>query len=84
MWRWLLRIAPKGYVAPVAVVFAILTYERGEGALAQRAIDRALDDEAEYQMAKLLRRTFGAGWPPSTFVAMREELHPRVCAALFG
>jgi len=84
MWRWLLRIAPKGYVAPVAVIFATASYERGEGALAQRALDRAIADDAGYQMAKLLRRTFAAGWPPESFSAMRAELHPKICALLFS
>ena len=84
MWRWLLRIAPPGYAAPVAVIFATMSYERGDGALAQRALDRAFDENPKYQMAKLLRRTFAAGWPPSTFTQMRAELHPKICAALFG
>jgi hypothetical protein len=84
MWRWILRIAPKGYVAAVAVIFATASYERGEGALAQRALDRAFEDDQKYSMAKLLRRTFAAGWPPSSFTAMREELHPKICASLFA
>jgi len=84
MWRWVLRIAPKGYVAPVAVIFATASYERGEGALAQRSLDRAIEDDAGYQMAKLLRRTFAAGWPPESFSAMRAELHPKICAHLFS
>jgi hypothetical protein len=84
MWRWILRIAPRGYVAPVSTIFATMTYERGEGALAQRALDRAFDDDPKYQMAKLLRRTFAAGWPPSAFSQMRAELHPKICEALFG
>jgi len=84
MWRWLLRIAPRGYVAPVATVFAASSYELGEGALAQRALDRAFEDDPKYQMAKLLRRTFTAGWPPSAFTEMRADLHPKICAALFS
>jgi len=84
MWRWLLRIAPKGYVAPVAVIFATSSYERGDGALAQRALDRAFEDSPKYQMAKLLRRTFAAGWPPSAFSQMRADLHPKICAAIYG
>ena len=83
MWRWLLRIAPRGYVAPVAVIFAAMSYERGDGALAQRALDRAFEDSPKYQMAKLLRRTFAAGWPPSAFTQMRADLHPKICAAIF-
>lgn len=84
MWRWLLRIAPAGYVAPIAVIFATMSYERGEGALAQRALDRALEDIPGYQMAKLLRRTFAAGWPPSAFTQMRADLHPKICAAIYA
>jgi hypothetical protein len=84
MWRWLMRIAPAGYVAPVAVIFATMSYERGDGALAQRALDRAMADSPGYQMAKLLRRTFAAGWPPSAFTQMRADLHPKICAAIFG
>jgi len=83
-WRWLLTMAPPGYVAPVAVIFAALCYEQGEGALAQRSLDRAFDDDSSYQMAKLLRRTFAAGWPPSAFTQMRADLHPKICAALFA
>jgi hypothetical protein len=84
MWRWLLRVAPVGYVAPVAVIFATISYERGDGALAQRALDRAMVDSPGYQMAKLLRRTFAAGWPPSAFTQMRADLHPKICASIFG
>jgi len=83
MWRWLLRIAPRGFVAPVATLFATMTYERGDGALAQRALERAFEDDGKYQMAKLLRRTFAAGWPAHSFTQMRAELHPKICAALF-
>ena len=84
MWRWLLRVAPRGYVAPVAVIFATASYERGDGALAQRALDRAFEDSPKYQMTKLLRRTFAAGWPPSAFSQMRADLHPKICAAIYG
>jgi hypothetical protein len=84
MWRELLLIAPRGFVAPIASIFAALAYERGEGALAHKALDRALADDERYSLALLLRRVFTAGWPPQSFSAMRAELHPKVVAALFG
>lgn len=84
MWRWLMRIAPDGYVAPVATLFAVTSYERGDGALAQKALERAFDDDSKYPLARLLRRSFAAGWPPSSFAQMRADLHPKVCAKLFG
>ena len=84
MWRWLMRLAPGGYIAPVATLFSVASYERGDGALAQRALERALEDDPQYPLAKLLRRSFAAGWPPSSFATMRADLHPKVCAKLFG
>ena len=84
MWRELLLIAPRGFVAPIASIFAALAYERGEGALAHKALDRALADDERYSLALLLRRVFTAGWPPQSFSAMLAELHPKVVAAIFG
>jgi hypothetical protein len=84
LWRWMMRIAPQGYVAPVATLFAVASYERGDGTLAQRALERTFDDDPSYPLARLLRRSFAAGWPPSSFSTMRAELHPKVVAKLFG
>lgn len=83
MWRYLLRIAPAGFVAPVGSLLGALSYEKGEGALAQRCLDRALSDDPSYSLAALLRRVFTAGWPPESFGAMRRDLHPKVCAGIF-
>jgi hypothetical protein len=83
MWRELLRLAPRGYVAPIACIVAAMAYEGGDGALAHKALDRAFDDDEHYPLASLLRRVFNAGWPPESFASMRAELHPKVIAAIF-
>ena len=83
MWRELLRLAPIGLVAPIACIVAAMAYENGDGALAQRALDRAIADDASYPLAALLRRVFNAGWPPQSFAQMRAELHPKVIATIF-
>ncbi len=84
MWRHLLQIAPPQFIAPVASLFAAIAYENGEGALAHRALDRALADQSDYSLARLLRRVFSSGWPPSGFAQLRSELHPRVTKTIFG
>ena len=84
MWRDLLVIAPRGFVAPIASVFAAIAYERGEGALAHKALDRAVADDEHYSLALLLRRVFTAGWPAQSFTKMRTDLHPKVVATIFG
>ena len=84
MWSQLLRLAPKGFIAPIACIYASLAYEREEKSVAMEALDKALDDDPTYVLAPLLRRVFRAGWPPLTFAAMREELHPKVCKVIFG
>ena len=84
MWKELLRIAPVGYVAPIASIFAAVAYESGQGALAHKALDRALIDNPGYSLALLLRRVFSAGWPAAAFIQMREQLHPKVKTAIFS
>jgi len=84
MWKELLRIAPVGYVAPIASIFAAVAYESVQGALAHKALDRALIDNPGYSLALLLRRVFSAGWPAAAFIQMREQLHPKVKTAIFS
>ena len=83
LWRWIVRIAPSRYVAPVATLLAATSYEKGDGVLAQSALDRALESDDEYPLAHLLKRVFAAGWPPETFATMRRELHPKISSAIF-
>lgn len=83
MWREILRLAPRGFVAPIACIVAAMAYESGDGALAQKALDRAVEDDERYPLAQLLRRVFNAGWPPESFAQMRSELHPKVVASIF-
>jgi hypothetical protein len=84
LWYWLMNFAPTGYIAPVACIFATCAYEASESELAQSALDRAISDCPNYPLALLLRRVFCASWPSSSFAVMRGELHPRICATLFG
>ncbi len=83
-WRWLVRIAPAGYIAPVATLFAAISYEKGDGALAQKALFRADEDQPAYPLTALLRQVFTGGWPPETFASMRADLHPKICDLLFS
>jgi hypothetical protein len=82
LWRWLLTLAPMGTVAPVACLTAATAYELGDGALAQRALDRAFLDSPEYSLAHLLRRVFTAGLAPETFARMRDDLHSEIANEL--
>lgn len=83
LWYWLMNMAPNGYIAPVACIFAACAYESGESDLAHKALDNAFVDQISYPLAVLLRRVFFSGWPAQSFAAMRAQLHPKICAALF-
>ena len=83
MWHYLVQIAPAGFVAPVATLFATLAYERGDTPLASRSLERATVDAPSDSLTVLLRRVFGSGWPAAAFAAMRVELHPKVTAGIF-
>jgi len=84
LWYWLMNIAPTGFIAPVACIFAACAYESGESDLADKALDKAFIDEVNYPLATLLRRVFFANWPTEHFAAMRAQLHPKICAQLFA
>ena len=84
LWHWLMNLSPKGYIAPVACIFAACAYESGETELAQNGLLSALADCPNYPLALLLRRVFTAAWPADSFAQMRAELHPKICSSLFG
>jgi len=84
LWHWLMNLSPKGYIAPIACIFAACAYESGETELAQNGLLGALADCPNYPLALLLRRVFTAAWPADSFAIMRAELHPKICSSLFG
>jgi hypothetical protein len=65
LWIDLTRRAQSGYVAAPASLLAFVAWQGGNGALANVALDRALADDPDYSMARLLRDAIDAGVPPS-------------------
>ena len=65
LWTDLTRLAPAGYRAAPASLLAFVAWQSGDGALANVALDRALDDSPDYSMGHLLRQVITAGAPPS-------------------
>jgi hypothetical protein len=65
LWTDLTRWARPGFVAPPAALLAFIGWQRGDGALGNVALDRALADNPHYSMALLLREALDSGAPPS-------------------
>jgi hypothetical protein len=65
MWLDVTRRAQPGSVAAPAALLAFVAWQSGDGALANVALDRSLDDNPGYSMAQLLRQVINAGAPPS-------------------
>ncbi len=65
LWTDLTRMARPGYVPAPASLLAFVAWQSGNGALANVALDRALDDNPRYSMAMLLRQAVDSGAPPS-------------------
>ena len=65
LWTDLTTLARPGYSAPPAALLAFTAWQDGDGALANVALDRALEDDPKYSMAQLLRDALDAGAPPS-------------------
>jgi hypothetical protein len=66
LWLDLLAVAPDGWAAPVATLLAVAVYQRGDGALATIAIQRALRDIPGYGLACLIDQAITDGIPPQT------------------
>jgi hypothetical protein len=80
LWSDLVRHLPAAYVAAPAALLAFAAWQSGDGALASIAIERALEADPEYSMAKLIGRAVDAAIPPS---AARPPLTPRQVAASY-
>lgn len=84
VWSTLAIIAPKGSVAPVATLCAIVNYENGNEQTALEWLSSAQNDIQEYPLAKLITRVINAGWGAEGFAEMRQQLHPKVVATIYG
>ena len=79
----LLDMAPTDseYINAPACLLAALEYEQDNK---EDALVMLSNADVMYSLATLLTRVFTAGWPGSSFGNMREELHPKVTAGIFG
>jgi hypothetical protein len=80
--QWLTDVAPDDYIEAPTTLLAITYYEKSEADKAIELLAPAL--ATNYSLANLLKRVFGSGWPIAAFQAMREELHPKITAGIFG
>lgn len=79
----LLNAAPTDtdYINAPACLLAALEYEQDNKEDALVILSNA---DVMYSLATLLTRVFTAGWPANSFGKMREELHPKVVAGIYG
>ncbi len=76
-----LRLAPNGYVAPIATCAALVAWLLGDGARAMIAIERALNDDPDYSLAALIGGSLAAGLPPTAWNEVMQGLSVETCRA---
>jgi hypothetical protein len=81
LWTDVIRQVPSSYRAPPASLLAFTAWQQGNGALANIALDRALEAEPGYSMAQLLRQALDSGAPPS---AARLPMSAELVADSYG
>jgi hypothetical protein len=64
LWKSVVRSVPAEAAAAPASLLAFTAWQAGDGALANAAIDRALDARPGYSMAQLIGEAVSAGVPP--------------------
>jgi hypothetical protein len=65
LWTEVVRLAERAYVAAPASLLALTAWQSGDGALANVALQRALDAEPGYTLAQLIREAIASGVPSS-------------------
>lgn len=70
------RTAPDDWVAPAATVLAAGAYLRGDGVLARCALDRALEVEPGYSLARLIELSLDHALPPARLRAALADCFP--------
>lgn len=80
LWAGLTRLAPPGYAAAPASLLAFTAWQAGNGALANRALARALDDDPGDHRTLTLLDIIGSGL---TWQEARRLMSPEL-AALWG
>jgi hypothetical protein len=83
MLEYLVEQAPTDseFINAPACLLAQLLYEQGQTA---NAVLMLINAQTDYSLALLLVRVFRSGWEPKSFAKMREELHPKVVAGIYG
>ncbi|MBA3278547.1 MAG: DUF4192 domain-containing protein [Geodermatophilaceae bacterium] len=66
LWIDLLRRLPAPLDAAPATLLALSSWARGDGAMANVALDRALDSDPGYSLAQLVRTALDHALPPAT------------------
>ena len=67
------RSVPDDQAAEVCAVLAVAAYRRGDGALAQVAVDRCLAAEPDHRLAHLMLGVMAAGLPPADLVRLGNQ-----------
>ena len=73
---------PEGNRRSLYCVLSAYSYEAGDKNRAIAHLTSAFDEDAEYPLAKLLKRVYAVEWPSNSFAEMRQELHPKVVEIL--
>jgi Domain of unknown function (DUF4192) len=63
----MVRAGPAGHVAPSATVLALVAWLSGDGALGSVALERALADDPDYRLARLVGQLIGSGVAPQAW-----------------
>jgi hypothetical protein len=65
LWTELVRLSPPSYAAAPATLLGYVAWQQGLGALANIAVQRALADDPDYSLARLIDQALADGLDPA-------------------
>lgn len=70
------RATPDDDAAEICAVLSMAAYRRGDGALAQVAVDRTLASAPDHRLAHLMLAMMASGMPPADLEHLAESVNP--------
>ncbi len=77
------NVITKDKCIPIATVFTTYLYEAEEMEYAKEFLDKVLENNPDYPLAKLLKRVYDAQWPASQMREMAIKLHDSILENIY-
>ena len=78
-----LNVVAKEKVVPLATIFCKYLYQTNSISFAKKYLDSILEQQPDYNLAKLMKSAFNQGWSPEVFINISKDLHTKTLHLIY-